>query len=64
VGPRFSVPVQTSPGVYLASYTMGTRSFAGGKQLGCGNHPPLSSTKVKERVELYLYSPFGSSWPV
>jgi hypothetical protein len=28
------------------------------------DHPPPSSTEVKERVELYLYSPSGSSWPV
>jgi hypothetical protein len=27
------------------------------------NHPPLSSTKVKERVEQYSYSPSGSLWP-
>ena len=28
------------------------------------NHPPPSSTEVKERVELYLYSPTGPSQPV
>jgi hypothetical protein len=28
------------------------------------NHPPPSSAEVKERVELYLYSPPGPSWPV
>jgi hypothetical protein len=28
------------------------------------NHRPPSSTGVKERLELYLYSPSGSSWPV
>ena len=28
------------------------------------NHPPPSSTEVKERVELHLYSPSGPSWPV
>ena len=27
------------------------------------DHPPPSSVKFKE-VELYLYSPSGSSWPV
>jgi hypothetical protein len=27
-------------------------------------HPPPSSARVKERVELYLYSPSGPSWPV
>jgi len=44
---------------------MGTGSFLGVKQLRSGvDHPPPSSTKVKERVQLYLYSPFGPSWPV
>jgi hypothetical protein len=28
------------------------------------NHPPPSSAEVKERVELYLYSPSELSWPV
>ena len=28
------------------------------------DHPPASSAEVKERVELHLYSPSGSSWPV
>jgi hypothetical protein len=27
-------------------------------------NPPSSSARVKERVELYLYSPSGPSWPV
>jgi len=44
---------------------MGTGSFLGVKRLGHGvDHPPPSSAKVEERVELYLYSPFGPSWPV
>jgi len=25
---------------------------------------PPSSAEVKERIELYLYSPYGPSWPV
>jgi len=28
------------------------------------NYPPLLSAEVKESVELYLYSPSGSLWPV
>jgi len=28
------------------------------------NHPLPSHTDVKERVEQYLYSPSGPSWPV
>jgi hypothetical protein len=40
-------------------------SFPWVKQPGRGvDHPPPSSTEVKERVELYLYSPSGPSWPV
>ena len=42
-------------------YTMGTRSFPGVKR---PDHPPPPSSEVKERVALYLYSPFGPSWPV
>ena len=39
--------------------------FPGVKRLGSGvDHPPPSSAEVKERVELYLFSPSGPSWPV
>jgi len=61
VGTRFSAPVQTAPGVQPASYKMGTR----GKAAGAWRWPPIpSSAEVEERVELYLYSPSGLSWPV
>jgi len=61
---RFSAHIQTSPGAHSASYTMGTRSFSGVKQSGhCIDHPPPPSAKVKERVELYLYSTSGPLWP-
>jgi hypothetical protein len=40
-------------------------SFPAVKRPGRGvDHPPPSSARVKERVELYLYSPSGPSWPV
>jgi hypothetical protein len=40
-------------------------SFPGVKRPNRGvDHPPSSSAEVKERVELYLYSPSGPSWPV
>jgi len=43
----------------------GYRVFPGGKTAGAWFWPPtLSSVEVKERVYLYLYSPFGPSWPV
>jgi len=65
VGARFSAPVQTGPGAHPDSSTMGTGSFLGAKRPGRGvDHPPTSSAEVKERVELYLYSPSGSLWPV
>jgi hypothetical protein len=65
VGDEIFAPVQTVPGTRAASYTMGTGSFPRLKQLGRGvNHPLPSSTAVKERVDLFLYSPFGPSWPV
>jgi len=46
-----------------ASYTMGTVSFAKIKQPGRGVDPP-SSAEVKDGVELYVFSPSGSLWPV
>ena len=65
VGATFSALVQTGPGAHPASYTMGTGSFLGVKRPGRGvDHPPPSSAEVEERVELYLYSPAGPSWPV
>jgi hypothetical protein len=43
----------------------GYRVFPGDKAAGAWRSPTLaSSAKVKERVELYLYSPYGPSWPV
>jgi hypothetical protein len=60
VGARFSAPVQNGPGAYPGSCTMGTESFPGVTRPGRGvDHPPPSSAEVKERVELYLYSPSG-----
>jgi hypothetical protein len=53
VGSRFSAAVQTGPGAHPASSTMGTGSFPGDK-----------AAEVKEKVELYNYSPSGPSLPV
>jgi len=62
---RFSATVQTGPGAHPASFTMGTGPFPGVNRPRSGvDHPPPSSAVVKERVELYLYSPSGLSWPV
>jgi len=65
VGARFSAPIQNGPGAHPASFTMGTGSFPRVRRPGRGvDHSPPSSAEVKERVELYLYSPFGPSWHV
>jgi len=62
---RFSAPVQTGPEAHPDSYKMGTGSFTGEKRPGRGvDHPPPSIADVKERVEIYLYSSSGPSWPV
>ena len=53
LGPTQS-PIQWVPGLSW-----------GVKRQGRGDdHLPPSSAEVKERVELYLYSPIGPSWPV
>jgi hypothetical protein len=62
---RFSTPVQTGSEDHPASCTIGTGSFPGVKRPGRGvDHPPTSTTEVKERVDLYLYLRSGPSWPV
>jgi len=64
-GARFFAPVQTGPGAQPASCTMGTGSFPVVNRPRRGvDHPPSYSAEVKEKVELYLYSPSGPSWPV
>jgi len=51
MGAKFSASVQTSPGAHLASCTMGTWSFPGGKE-GLGRDadpsPPSSAMVMKE----------------
>jgi len=62
VGERFSLPIQTTPESHIASCT---RLFLRVKCPGCGIiHPPPSGAEVKERVELYPFSPSRPSWPV
>jgi hypothetical protein len=64
-GARFSALVQTCPGAHPASHTVGTGCFPGVKRPRRGvDHPPPRSAEVKERLELYLYSTSGPSWPV
>ena len=53
MGPT-QLPIKWIPGV-----------FPEGKAAGIWRSPPPpTSAKVKERVELYVYSPFRPSWPV
>ena len=63
--PRIFAPVQTGPGVHLASSTMGTGSVLGVKRLGVAltTHFYLAS-RLKKRVDVYFYSPSVSSWQV
>ena len=59
VGARFSAPVQTGPEAHPASCTVGTGSLRGvrcGRGVTLTPSPPCSA-EVKNRVELYLYSP-------
>jgi hypothetical protein len=43
----------------------GHRVYPGVNRAGRGvDHLPHTSAEVKERVELYLYSSSGPSWPV
>ena len=47
---RFSTHVETGPGVYPASYTMGSGSFPGAKRTGRGvEHTPHLEPKLKSR---------------
>jgi hypothetical protein len=62
---RFSAHTQAHTGPHPPSYTMGAGSFPEAKQLGRGlNHPPPYSADIKERVELYFYSPSVPSWHI
>jgi len=48
----------------LCYKTTGTGTFPGVTRPECGNDTHPSSAEIKERVELYLYSPSVSWWPV
>jgi hypothetical protein len=60
-GARFTTPVQTGPGAPSSHLYNGYRVFPGGKERpGRDADPsPASSAVGHERVELYLYSPYG-----
>ena len=58
-GARFSALLKTGPGAHPASRTTGTGPFPGVKRPGRGIDP-----EVKEKVNLFIYFPYGPSWPV
>ena len=69
IAPRWGEIVRSRPDRHWSPPSLlynGYRlSFPGVKRPGRGvNHLPSSSARVKERVELYLFSPSGPSWPV
>ena len=60
VGARFCTLVQTGPGAHPASCRMGTGSFPGVKYgRGATMTPQAFSCRRQERVDIYLYSPYG-----
>jgi hypothetical protein len=64
-GRDFPHTSRPAPGAHPATCTMGTESFPGVKRPGrWADHPPASSAEVEGRVELYICSPSGPSWPV
>ena len=59
LGARFSAPVQTGPGAHPGSCTMGTGSSPGVSDWGVTLTPHPFQCGGQERVQLYLYSPYG-----
>jgi hypothetical protein len=65
VGARFPTPAQTGTGTHPALYSGYKVFFREVKWPAHGvDHPHLSNTEVKERLELYLCSPSVPLWPV
>jgi len=59
---RLALGPTQPPVQWVLGHSKGGR---GVKWQGCGiGHPPPSSAKVKEGVELYIYSTSGPLWPV
>jgi len=64
-GVRFTAPAQTGPRVHPAYLYNGYWVFPEGKAARvwrCVGHSPPSSAEVKERIELYIYSPSEPLW--
>jgi hypothetical protein len=58
---RFSATVHTVPGAHPTSYTMGIEMKRPGRGV---IHPPPTSAKVKERIDLFFCHPYVPSWQV
>jgi hypothetical protein len=57
--------IATIPGFKISVFIGTAKCLGGVKRPGHGiNRPPPSTTKVKERVELYFFSPSVPSWQV
>ena len=60
-GARYSAPSRTALGPTQPPIRWEPGHLRGVNRPGCGDdHPPPSSADVKERMQLYLYSPY---WP-
>ena len=63
-GETFRTRPERPWGLHSLLYNAYRLSSPGVKRMGRGvNHPLIPSAKVKEKVELHLYSPSGPSWP-
>ena len=65
MGARFFAPAKNSPGAYPLVFTMTTMSFSQAvkRQGGGVDYTFSSSSEFKNKVQLYLYSSSGPSWP-
>jgi hypothetical protein len=58
-------PVQIGPATHPATYIIGTGSFPRVERRGVSlTTQPQPRTQARERVEINIYSPSGSTWPV
>jgi hypothetical protein len=65
--PCSSLSVRTSLEAHPASYPIGTGSLLPGAKARPGrdaDHSPPSSAEVKNKYELYLFSPLAPAWRV
>jgi hypothetical protein len=64
-GARFFALIQIGPGAHPVSYTMDTGFFWGNNRPGgCVDHRPTYGAEAEGRVDVYIRSPSGPSWPI